>query len=155
MSDDATPEAPEPEREIGATPGHVLGSDDQVLEALEQSIDLGERKQELFEGRPLTPAETERERQFMSRVCEEIDIRLRRDHSMRCPTFFIEANGFGYRFHCYDKEERLYIVDYRTEWALELPSAKSGGETIGREMIADIIERVLKARDSHFARMVS
>lgn len=141
--------------EFGATPGIVVSQDDVILEALERELDEGPKRMEKLEGRDLSPAELEYERNWITKVCEEIDVRLRRDHAMLCRAVQVESRGFGYRFHCYDRDGRQFIIDYKTEWALDLPSAKAGGEGLGREMIADILKKVLEARDNYMARMVS
>lgn len=98
-----------------------------------------------------TDEEQRLERQFLLGFQKAVDERLA-GSGLRCWGVLPDGHGLGYRVRCLDQQKRQYDVDLTfDEW---LGTVDRIGRDAGREMVGVVAERVIRAREKYFARML-
>jgi hypothetical protein len=98
--------------------------------------------------------ETPQVREELERFCRSFRDGLQdqvRSQGFRCLFVMPDGKGEGFHLQFQDKVGRRFEVEYSFDEGM-LAAARSG-EFMGRDMMREVIEKLLAARDRYFARM--
>lgn len=143
---------------IGPTPGRVVVPADEFIDLLGQSMEASQNMMEVMEGHECTTEELEFERALCAAFRREATVRLH-PHGIRIQTWMPDGMGLGYSITARDREQRRYDVTFQYGQVLEGdvlyrpdPLARGPAE-LGRVVIEQVVEDILKARDKYMERM--
>lgn len=103
----------------------------------------------------MDPATRERLARFRLEFCAGLNDRLRgNEHGFQCLAVNDDGHGSGFICKCRDKDGRAFTaeVSYDDGFAA---AAQYGMESMGKAMMAMVIERLVAARKKYFDRMNS